>query len=226
MLSFNCAFGGTSSVNRPSFKSKSELAQLIQVIAPESAKIMRRESARVVYLSTPWIKNGEVFVMTLNTKLNPVTFIYGVLNSNLAVVLSSETKVVNEFIKKSEVHLDDINDVRAHALAIFEIIRQYDPPEFVLVSKTDLKTANDSAEGRSKDNDFDSILSQIQPPTCRKSKTGWEAKMYVLSWASLVLWTLQIEPNGTFNLLKVILIENSHQHVVRSAMSERVLLVK
>ena len=186
------------------------LAQLVEPINAEVARLIRDPASTVQRLDTPFLRHGLIFRIDWYGRHKPVSVTIGYARrDNFTVLLPTNTAGFHELVAKADVMLDSDEQRVAFAVTELETTRRFDETLLVLRSFENLRVlANPTAQDQQR---FDEIRQKYEPVIHLPRTDGggpWKMPIYVLSRNDLCLFTVTLDASGNSTVVRQVLEAN------------------
>ena len=186
---------------------RNPLAQLIEPINADVARMIRDPATRVERLDTPFLLQGLIFRVDWRGPYKPVTLTIGYARrDNLTVLLPLNHEGFQELVARAGVALDTDENRVSLAVTELETTRRFDETFVALRSFRDLRLmANPTPADEQR---FRAIEQQYGPliELPRTAGNGpWTLPIYVLSRDELCLFTVTLDAAGGSTIAKTVL---------------------
>jgi hypothetical protein len=190
---------------------RTPLAQLVEPINAEVARLIRDPKTIVERLNTPFLRNGLIFRVDWHGPYKPVTLTVGYARQdNFTVLLPTNLAGFQELVAKAGVTLDSDEHRVAYAVTALETTRRFDETFKVLRSFDDVRLMANPTE---QDMQTFRAIRQKYEPLIRLPQTGgngpWAMPIYVLSQGDLCLFTVTLDAVGNSTVSKAVLEANT-----------------
>ena len=187
------------------------LAELVEPINAEVARLIRDPASLIERLDTPFLRNGLIFRIEWRGPYKPVGLTVGYARpDNFTVLLPTNTAGFQELVEKAGAVLDSNEQRVAFAVTELETTRRFDETFRVLRSFDDLRLmANPKAEDEAR---FRAMRQKYEPMIRLPHADGsgpWKMPVYVLSRNDLCLFTVTLDPAGNSTVAKEVLEANT-----------------
>lgn len=190
---------------------RTPLAQLVEPINAEVARMIRDPATIIERLDTPFLRDGLIFRIEWRGPYKPIGLTVGYARQdNFTALLPTNTAGVQELVEKAGAVLDSDEQRVAFAVTELETTRRFDETFRVLRSFDDLRlmanpTAPDEARFRAIRQKYESM---IRLP--RTDGPGpWKMPVYVLSRNDLCLFTVTLDSAGNSTVTQAVLEANT-----------------
>ena len=192
-------------------RDRDPLAQLVEPINSEVARLIRDPATTIERLSTPFLRNGLIFRAEWHGPYKPVGLTIGYAKQdNFTVLLPLNTAGFQELVAKAGVVLDSNEQRVAFAVTELETTRCFDETFVVLRSFDEVRLmANPAAQDETR---FRAIREKYEPMVHMPRADGagpWEIPIYALSRNDLCLFTITLDALGNSKITKQILEANT-----------------
>jgi hypothetical protein len=190
-----------------SMSDRTPLAQLVEPINAEVARMIRDPKTTVRRLNTPFLLDGLIFQVDWHGPYKPVSLTIGYArHENFTVLLPINMAGFQELVARAGMTLDTDEQRIAFAVTALETTRRFDETFLVLRSFDDLRLmANPTAPDEKR---FRAIRQEYEP-LIRLPRTGgngpWVMPIYVLSGGDLCLFTVTLDAAGNSAIAKTVL---------------------
>jgi hypothetical protein len=183
------------------------LAQLIEPINADVARMVRDPATTVERLDTPFLLQGLIFRVDWRGPYKPVTLTIGYARrDNFTVLLPLNHEGFQELVARAGVALDTDENRVALAVTELETTRRFDETFVVLRSFRDLRLMTNPTPA---DEQRFRALKQQYGPLIELPRTGgngpWTLPIYVLSRDELCLFTVMLDAAGSSTIAKTVL---------------------
>jgi hypothetical protein len=186
---------------------RTPLAQLVEPINAEVARLIRDPKTTVRRLHVPFLLDGLIFHVEWPGPYKPVMLTIGYARQdNYTVLLPTNVAGLQELVAKAGVTLDSDEQRVAFAVTVLQTTRRFDETFLVLRSFDDLRLmANPTKPDEER---FLAIRQEYEPliHLPRTSGSGpWTIPIYVLSRDDLCLFTVTLDAAGNSTITKTVL---------------------
>jgi hypothetical protein len=190
---------------------RNPLAQLVEPINAEVARLIRDQATTIQRLDTPFLRHGLIFRIDWYGPHKPVSVTIGYARpDNFTVLLPTNTAGFRELMAKAGVVLDSDEQRVAFAVTELETTRRFDETFMVLRSFEDLRLMANPTEH---DQHRFRAISQKYGPVIHLPRTEgdgpWKMPIYVLSRNDLCLFTITLDTLGNSTITKQVLEANT-----------------
>jgi hypothetical protein len=187
------------------------LAQLVEPINAEVARLIRDPATTIERLDTPFLRNGLIFQVEWHGPYKPVGLTVGYARQdNFTVLLPANTAGFQELAARAGVVLDSGKHRVAYAITELETTRPFDETFVVLRSFDDLRPmANPTAQDEAR---FRAIRQKYEPLIQLPRADGaapWAIPVYVLARNDLCLFTVTLDAAGISTIDRQVLEANA-----------------
>jgi hypothetical protein len=193
--------------HKVTMNDRTPLAQLVEPINAEVARLIRDPKTTVRRLLVPFLLDGLIFLVEWHGPYKPVALTIGYARrDNYTVLLPTNLAGFQEMVAKAGVTLDSDEQRVALAVTALETTRRFNETFLVLRSFDDLCLMANPTE--SDDKRFRAIRQEYEP-VIRLPRTGgngpWVMPIYVLSRSDLCLFTVTLDAAGNSTITKTVL---------------------
>ena len=186
---------------------RTPLAELVEPINAEVARLIRDPATEVRRLDTPFLRQGLIFRIDWHGPYKPLTVTIGYARQdNFVVLLPTNTAGFQELVAKAGVSLDSDEQRVAFAVTELETTRRFDETFVVLRSLQDLRLmANPTEEDQQR---FRAIRQKYEPVIRLPRTDGngpWIMPIHVLSGNDLCLFTVTLDSAGNSTITRQVL---------------------
>jgi hypothetical protein len=201
----------TTLQHEATMSDRDPLAQLVEPINPEVARLIRDPATTIERLDTPFLRNGLIFRIEWRGPYKPVGLTIGYARQdNFTVLLPVNAAGFQELLAKAGVVLDSSQQRIALAVTELETTRRFDETFIVLRSFDDLRLmANPTAQDEAW---FRAIRQRYEPIMHLPRAEGtapWEMPIYVLLRNDLCLFTVTLDAAGNSKIARQVLEANT-----------------
>lgn len=183
------------------------LAQLVEPLNAEVARIIRDKDTEVHRLDTPFLLQGLIFRVDWYGASTPFSMTIGYARpDNYVVLLPANKAGFDELVAKAVLVLDREEQRIAFAVTQLEATRRFDETFVVLRSFGDLRPVPDPTS--EEEERFRAIRRKYEPLIRLPRATGdgpWAMPIYVLWRNDLCLFTVTLDPAGDSTVTKEVL---------------------
>jgi hypothetical protein len=187
---------------------KEPLANLVEPVNAEQARLIRDPRTTVTRLPTPFLRNGLIFRFDWRGPYKIVSGTIGYTRQNNAIYfLAASPENFDRLIAVANVAIETDEQRLSYALTRLEVTRRFDETYRILNRYDDMALLPDAppeAQARARDMRT-KYADRIVPARVEADGPGWRVPVFVLAEDNLCLDTVLIARDGTSRVERTVL---------------------
>lgn len=187
---------------------KEPLANLVEPVNAEQARLIRDPRTTVTRLPTPFLRNGLIFQFDWRGPYKIVSGTIGYTRQNNAIYfLAASPENFDRLIAVANVAIETDEQRLSYALTRLEVTRRFDETYQILNRYDDMALLPDAppeAQARARDMRT-KYADRIVPARVEADGPGWRVPVFVLAEDNLCLDTVLIARDGTSRVERTVL---------------------
>jgi hypothetical protein len=187
---------------------KEPLANLVEPVNAEQARLIRDPRTTVTRLPTPFLRNGLIFRFDWRGPYKIVSGTIGYTRQNNAIYfLAASPENFDRLIAVANVAIETDEQRLSYALTRLEVTRRFDETYRILNRYDDMALLPDAppeAQARARDM-HSKYADRIVPARVEADGPGWRVPVFVLAEDNLCLDTVLIARDGTSRVERTLL---------------------